>query len=336
MIKEFWDKYNGQDIYSYTISDKISVKVCNLGATILSILVPSSNGGAVDVALGMTNASDVVEKGGYMGSVVGRCGNRIANGKFALNGKGYTLACNNGNAHLHGGNVGFNRKVWDVTNVSDNSITMQVVSPDGDEGYPNELTLAVTYTVKETALIIDYCATSNGYTICNPTNHTYFNLNGQSDGSILDNVVTLYSDSFLAVNKDLIPVATESVIGTPFDFRTAKPIGKDIDCVNEQLIIAGGYDHNYCLNGNHVATVYSVKTGIQMDAYTDMPGVQFYSGNFLVGNVGKSVYNKRSGFCLETQRYPDSINHPDYPSVVIAPNESMTSQTKYSFSVRKN
>ena len=334
MTKEFlWDNYRGKNIYAYTISDVISVTVCNLGATVLSIQVPDQNGNLVDVALGMTNANDVVERGDYMGAVVGRCGNRIANGRFCLSGKTYQLDCNNGKAHLHGGYDGFNRKVW-TASAKDNSVTFCLHSPNGDQGYPNAVDVSVTYTVSGSTLCIDYSATSDGITVFNPTNHTYFNLNGEFDGSIYDNVVQIFADKFLPVDENLIPCGEQSVVGTPFDFTLPKPIGQDIGQADSQLHVAGGYDHNFCLNGRHAMCAYSPKTGIQMDVFTDRKGMQFYTGNFLVGNVGKSVYPKRSGFCAETQCYPDAVNHADYPSVVLDKGERFVSQTQFVFGLK--
>lgn len=331
--KVLWDNYGGKNIYAYTLSDGISVTVCNLGATVLAINVPDKNGDLVDVALGMTNANDVVEKGDYMGAVVGRCGNRIANGRFRLDGKTYQLACNNGKAHLHGGYDGFNRRVWTATE-GDNSVTFALHSPNGDQGYPNAVDVTVTYTVCGTVLTIDYSATSNGVTLFNPTNHTYFNLNGEFDGSIADNVVQIFADKYLPVDANLIPCGEQAVINTPFDFTSPKPIGRDIGQNDLQLQIAGGYDHNFCLTGEHAFCGYSPKTCVQMDVFTDRKGMQFYTGNFLVGNVGKSVYPKRSGFCTETQCYPDAINHGDN-SVVLDKGQTFHSQTKFVFSVKR-
>ena len=335
ITKKLFDKYNGRDVYAYTITDGIEVTVCTLGATVLSLKVPDKNGVTVDVVLGMTNACDVIEKGDYMGAVVGRCANRIANGQFSLNGKTYRLAKNNGNAHLHGGVIGFNQKVYDAS-VEGNSLTLTATSPDGEEGYPASLTLAVKYTVEGKALKIEYFAQSDADTLFNPTNHAYFNLNGESDGSILDNVVQIFADDYLQIDGDLIPTVRASVQGNPFDFRTAKPIGKDIDnAADQQLKIAGGYDHNFCLNGQHAARAYSCKTGIVLDVYTDAQGMQFYTGNFLSGNVGKSAYKERSGFCFETQFFPDAINRDDCKKPILHAGEKFYSFTKYEFSTKR-
>lgn len=335
VTKTLFDNYNGQDIYAYTLTDKISVTILTLGATVIQLKVPDKCGKLVDVALGMTNAADVCgAKGDYMGCVVGRCGNRIAKGKFTLEGKNYTLDCNNGANHLHGGFDGFHKKVYQAE-VDGNSLVLSTTSDDGDQGYPCQVTLSVKYTVVGSTLTIQYFGKSNGTTILNPTNHTYFNLNGQDDGSILDNVLQIFADSYLEIDNTLIPQNEANVAGTPFDFRTPKAIGRDIDTVHTQLENGGGYDHNFCLKGNHASHAYSTKTGITMDCYTDMPGVQFYSGNFLGGQTGKATYPKRSGFCLETQFWPDAINHPQYKQPILKQEENFHSQTQYVFAIKR-
>lgn len=335
ITKHFSENYNGEEIYTYTISDGIEVDISTLGATLLSIRTPDKCGNMTDVLLGFGTADEMIHKSSYMGAVVGRIGNRIGNGVFELDGKKYQLALNDGGkAHLHGGNVGFNQKNF-VAKEENGSLLLTYVSPDGEEGYPAQLELTVKYTVNDKTLVIEYFAESNGNTIFSPTNHAYFNLNGENDGSILDNVMQIKADKYLPVDTALIPTSEErDLTGTPFDFRTAKKIGTDLEAVDEQLTIAGGYDHNFCLSDSHFATVYSEKTGIQMDCFTDRPGVQFYSGNFLSGEVGKSQYNKRAGFCLETQLYPDAINKPQWQSPILKSGEKFYSKTEYKFSVK--
>lgn len=332
ITQQLFEENDGQEVYVYLLSDKIDVIVCSLGASILSIKVPNRFGKKTDVALGMTTPIDMIEKGGYMGAVVGRCCNRIADGKFTLNGVQYQLAQNNGTAHLHGGNVGFNQMLFEGK-IEGDSLLLELTSPDGHEGYPGNLKMGVRYTVKGSALAIDYYGECDKDTVFNPTNHTYFNLNGEEDGSILDNALQINADNYLEIDEHLIPTVKSAVEGTPFDFTQAKQIGQDIDAQDVQLRLAGGYDHNYCLNDNHAATAYSTKTGICMDVYTDCPGVQFYSGNFLVGQEGKSVYNKRSGFCLETQFYPNAINREDFASPVLKAGEKHHSSTQYVFTL---
>ncbi len=335
ITKEFFDKYNGQDIFAYTLTDGISVTVLNLGATVTHLKVPSANGNLIDVALAMTNASDVANNSGYLGSVVGRCGNRIGNGKFTLQGKNYQLDLNdNGKAHLHGGKNGWNKKVYRAE-VQDNSLIFYFVSPDGDNGYVGKVDFCVKYTVQNCTLSIEYFASTDKTTLLNPTNHLYFNLNGQDDGSILDNFLQLNAEEFLAVDNCLIPTSKLSVKNTPFDFTVAKQIGQDIAQNHSQLVTAGGYDHNFCLKDCHFARAYSTKTGIVMDCYTDLCGVQFYSGNFLDGLRGKSLYNKNSGFCLETQFWPDAINNPHFAQPILHPDEKFYSKTQYVFDILK-
>ena len=337
ITKKLFEIYNGKEVYAYTVSDQIEVTFVTLGATILSLRVPDKTGAKVDVALGMTDVDSLLNKTKYMGAVVGRCANRIALGRFSLNGKNYQVTQNNGANSLHGGAHGFNSKVFEVTEIDEktNSVTLKAELENGLDGYPSTLVLWVKYTVTGSSLVIDYYAKSDGDTLCNPTNHAYFNLNGESDGSVLDNVLYINADSFLQVDETLIPTQRVTVSGTPFDFRKAKPIGKDIAQEDGQLRIAGGYDHCFCLNGEHFATAISPKTGIQMDVFTDMPGVQLYTANKLADAVGKSVYGRYSGFCLETQFYPNAINRDDCAKPVLKKGDEFHSQTRFEFSVVK-
>ncbi len=335
VTKNLFDVYNGQEIYAYTLTDGISVTILTLGATVIKLQAPDKNGNLVDVALGMTNAVDVVgAKGDYMGCVVGRCGNRIAKGRFTLNGKNYQLDCNNGQNHLHGGVDGFHKKTYDAK-VEGQSLILTSTSCDGDQNYPARVDFCVKYTVVGNTLTIEYFGESDGLTLFNPTNHTYFNLNGESDGSILDNVLQIFAESYLEIDQTLIPTRQSPVANTPFDFRQPKQIGKDIESHHQQLLFGSGYDHNFCLHQSHCAHAYSQKTGIAMDCYTDLPGVQFYSGNFLAGNAGKSAYPKRSGFCLETQFWPDAINQENFRKPILNKGEKFYSKTQYVFSVKK-
>ena len=332
-----FEVFDGQQLYAYTLSDKIQVTVLTLGATVLSLRVPDKTESYVDVALGVTDVKSLITNGAYMGAVVGRCANRIAGGAFTLNGKSYQLTQNDGVNSLHGGKSGFNSKVFEVVEVNEreNSITLHSTVIDGEDGYPANMRLWVKYTVSGSSLVIDYFAESDGDTLCNPTNHTYFNLNGESDGSVLDNVLFVNADSFLQVGQDLIPAERTSVKGTPFDFCAPKPIGKDIAASDTQLKIAGGYDHCFCLNGEHAATAYSKKSGVKMDVFTDMPGMQLYTGNFLDNVKGKSVYGHNSGFCLETQFYPNAVNRDDCVKPILKQGRGFHSQTRYVFSVTK-
>ena len=336
ITKKLFDKYDGKDVYAYTLSDNVQVTIATLGATVLSLRVQDKNGEFVDVVLGKTDAHSLLRTGSYMGAIVGRCANRIEKGAFTLNGKSYHVTQNNGVNSLHGGERGFNTKVFDViVDERANSVTFSAQLRDGEDGYPANFNLSVKYTVKASALTIDYCAESDGDTLCNPTSHMYFNLNGESDGNALDNNLRINADSYLQVNDTLIPTVRASVTGTPFDFREFKPIGRDIDANDAQLRIANGYDHSFCLDGNHAATAFSPKTGVQMDVYTDMDGMQLYTGNFLSNEVGKSVYGKHSGFCLETQFYPNAINRSDCAKPILKQGEQFHSQTTFIFSVRR-
>lgn len=333
ITKQSYGTYQGKELYLYTLTGEISATICTLGATVLSLEVPNKDGKNTDVVLGMTTPNDMIVKGDYMGAVIGRCGNRIDGGKFTLNGVQYTLATNNGNAHLHGGNVGFNAQVFD-SKVEGDSLVLSLFSPDMQEGYPGNLQFSVKYTIVGKSLCLEYFGSCDKDTLFNPTNHMYFNLNGESDGSILDNQVAIYAAYYLPTNSHLIPIGQESVANTPFDFRKGKAIGRDIALDHPQLVTAGGFDHNFCLMGSHAATAYSPKTGIVMEVYTDMPGVQFYSGNFLKGEKGKSVYHKNSGFCLETQFFPNAINNPDFSAPILRAGQQFYSKTVYQFSTK--
>lgn len=334
--KEYFEKYKGQDVYNFTLKDEIEVKISTLGGTILSILVPDKNGKKVDVALGVIGTDNMVNSG-YMGVVVGRCGNRIKDGIFSLNGKTYQLNKNeNGISHLHGGIEGFDKKIFDYK-TENNTLTLSYFSPDMEEGYPANLNFTVKYTVYKSDLIIEYFGESDGTTLFNPTNHTYFNLNGENDGSILDNVMQINADKYLLITNNYLTTGEiNSVINTPFDFTKPKEIGKDIDLNNKQIRLAGGgYDHNFCITDSHFATVYSNKTGVQMDCYTDLHGVQFYSGNLIECVKGKSTYKKYAGFCLESQFYPNAINHPNFKPPILNKGDKFYSKTEYRFSIKK-
>ncbi len=331
---EPFEVLDGKQTYIYTLQDKITVKVVTCGATIISLEAPDKSGKPVDVLLGMTSAESIINTPSYMGSIVGRCANRIANGKFTLDGKNYQVVVNNGGAHLHGGIVGFNKKNYHAK-TEGNSLYLSAESCDGEENYPANLRFTVKYTVEGSTLSIEYFAESDGTTIFNPTNHVYFNLDGQDSGDNSDNVLQIFADKFLPIDDNLVPTGEErDVKGTPFDFTSPKPIGRDISADDEQLKVAGGFDHNFCLRDDHAARVYSNKTGIVMDCYTDLPGVQFYAGNFLEGEHGKAVYPKRSGFCLETQFYPNAINMPQWKSPILKKGEKFYSKTQYAFSVK--
>ena len=338
---------DNKEVKLYTIKNgNIEVTLTNYGARLVSLLVPDMNGKLVDVILGYDTADEFkANASNFYGAIVGRYGNRIGAASFTLNGETYTLEKNNGNNTLHGGKNGVFNKVWDVKNSTDNSITLTYTSPDLEAGFPGTVTMDVTYTLNDqSGLVIDYKATTDKETVLNLTNHAYFNLNGDGDSTILDHEMQIDADRITEVDDELIPTGKSlPVEGTPFDFR--KPfvlIGERIDEDHPQLKIGKGYDHNFELfkkdGFEQVALVYAPRTGIEMMVLTTEPGLQFYSGNFMSkkdpkGKGGKA-YPFRSAFCLETQHYPDSPNHPSFPSTVLKVGDEYVSKTEYRFSVR--
>jgi len=337
-------------IQLYTLKNKagMEVKLTNYGAIITSIKTVDRDGNMADITCGYNDVSgymNAVDKP-YFGAVVGRYGNRIAKGKFTLDGEEYELATNNNENHLHGGKIGFDKVVWDVEVINKNTIRFTYLAKDGEEGYPGNLQIAVTYTLTdENELKIAYHATTDKATPVNLTNHTYFNLKGEGEGNILGHELMLNAKGFTPVDKGLIPTGKIApVAGTPFDFTSAKPIGRDIGQKDQQLEYGGGYDHNFVLDKGGkeaqmtlAATAYEPTTGRLMEVFTQEPGIQFYCGNFLDGRLkGKSgkIYVYRGGFCLETQHYPDSPNQPQFPSTILRPGDTYETQTMYRFSVR--
>lgn len=323
----------------------MEVTLSERGARVTSIMVPDRQGNVADVALGFRTAAEYAAATPYLGCTVGRYGNRIAGGRFELEGKVYNLARNNGPNHLHGGIVGFDKVLWSVTHPSVNSVAFSYLSRDGEEGYPGNLEATVTYELTEAnELCISYRATTDKATPVNLTNHTYFNLAGEGYGDILRHQVTIHAERYTPVDETAIPTGElASVAGTPFDFRTPKTLGRDIDQDHEQLRVGGGYDHNFALADGPqpltlAATVYEPESGRLLEVLTEEPGVQLYTGNFLDGSLhGKSgkPYGRRSGFCLETQHFPDSPNQPAFPSTILRPGEIYETQTIYRFSARR-
>lgn len=318
------------------------VYLTNYGARVVSLVVPNKDNKPTDVVLGYDSVKANQKKGEpFFGAIIGRYGNRIAKGKFSLAGNTYQLQVNDGVNTLHGGTDGFYGKVWDAKQINKHSIEMSYFSKDGEGGYPGNVTVKVLYTLTDdNALQIDYTATTDKETILNLTNHAYFNLNGEGSNTILDHELMIAADGFTPVDTTLIPTGKiQAVKGTPFDFTTAKTIGKDIETKDEQLKNGKGYDHNFVLNentDNHaVARVKSTTTGIVLEVYTTEPGLQFYSGNFLTGvdkdGKGGKSYPLRSAFCLETQHFPDSPNQSSFPSTVLKPGETYKTSTTYKF-----
>ena len=326
------------------------MEVCftNFGGRIVSIMVPDKDGNMRDVCLGHDNIADYVKYGAEgcnFGALIGRYGNRIAKGQFTLDGESYQLPINNGPNSLHGGGpVAFHNRIWQAKPVDDTSIVFTTASPDGEDGYPGNIEVTVTYQILEdNALSINYYAKTDKPTVLNLTNHCYFNLSGDGSKDCLDEVLWLDADKFTAVDAD-VAVTGEvlDVEGTPFDFRTPTAIGLRInDVSNQQIANGNGYDHNWILNASGLdkpfATLFDPNSGIQMDMFTDQPGVQFYAGNFLDGSfVGKKgvKYPQRSAFCFETQHYPDSPNHPEWPTTTLRPDEEYNTTTIYRFSTK--
>ncbi|WP_205501573.1 aldose epimerase family protein [Rufibacter psychrotolerans] len=333
------------DLYVLKNQNNVQVAITNYGGRVVSLLVPDKNGNLTDVSVGFDNVEDYTEGADtFFGATIGRYGNRIAKGKFKLEGKEYTLATNNGANHLHGGNKGFSRVVWDARQVDDKTLELTYVSRDMEEGYPGTLTTKVTYTLTDdNELKINYQATTDKTTHVNLTNHTYFNLNGEGSGDILGHTLQINADRYNPVDSTLIPTGIAPVEGTPFDFRQATAIGARIKDQNEQLQHGNGYDHNYVLNGSagsemeKVATITGEKSGITMEVHTQEPGLQFYSGNFMdashtLKNGTKDEF--RSAFCLETQHFPDTPNQPNFPSTVLKPGQTYNTTTVYKFAAK--
>ena len=337
---------DGKQINLYHITNgHINVSVTNFGARLVELVVKDKYHNNLDVILGYDTAEEYVKNtNNFYGAIVGRYGNRIGNASFQLNGNIYTLEKNDNENSLHGGTNGVFNKVWEIENTTSNSITFIYDSPDGEAGYPGRVKMSVTYTLNENnGLEIVYAATTDKETVLNLTNHAYFNLNGAGDETILDHELLIKAKHITEVNEALIPTGQSlSVEGTAFDFTAPKLIGRDVDQVHGQLKYGMGYDHNFELNKKNnfeeVAVLYAPRTGVEMKILTTEPGLQFYSGNFMSsddpkGKNGKS-YPWRSALCLETQHYPDSPNHPNFPSTVLKPGDSYSSKTEYRFAVR--
>ena len=338
------------DAFLFTLSREgaPAVAITNQGGFIVSILAKDRAGKVADVALGYKDFDGYTKGKDFLGCLVGRYANRIAKGKFSLDGKAYTLATNNGPNALHGGPTGFHTRLWTpkvVSGPDGEALELVYVSKDGEEGYPGTLTAKVVYSLRaDGGLVIDYSATTDAPTVVNLTNHAYFNLAGEGEGTILGHELQLESDVFTPVDPTLIPTGEmKKVEGTPFDFRKPTAIGARIEEKDEQIARGGGYDHNYVLRGKAgemrlVAKVVEPKSGRELEVYTTEPGIQFYSGNFLDGSItGKSgkPYVKRGGFCLETQHYPDSPNRPEWPTVVLKPGQTYRHTTVYRLTVAK-
>ena len=332
------------DLYTMTNSRGMEVRAMNYGGIIVSLRVPDKKGVLADLVLGFDTLDAYLNNMPYFGAIIGRCANRIAKGKFALDGVEYRLARNNGMNSLHGGLKGFDKVLWYGEQFENNhgiGVVFTYTSKDGEEGYPGNLKATVTYTLTDQSeLQIEYEATPDKATPVNLTNHSYFNLAGEGNGDILKHELMLDADRFTLVDSTLIPTGElRSVARTPFDFTKPTAIGARIDANNEQLAIAHGFDHNFVLNRKSsqlalAGRVHEPQTGRVQEVYTTEPGVQFYTGNFLDGTIiGKHghAYNKHAGFCLETQHFPDAPNHPNFPSTILKPGQTYHSRTVYKF-----
>jgi aldose 1-epimerase len=343
---KFQKEIDGKKTNLYILKNKNNMQAAftNYGGRLVSLLVPDSAGNQVDVVVGFDGIDGYSQSTEpYFGATIGRYGNRIAKGKFTLDGKEYTLATNNGQNSLHGGKKGYQYVVWDAKQPNDHTLELSYLSKDMEEGYPGNLNVKVTYTLTDdNELKMDYEATTDKRTVVNLTNHAFFNLNGEGSGTVLKHTLQIYADQFTPIDTTLIPLGTNiPVKDTPFDFNTPTAIGKRIDAVNDQIAAGKGYDHNYVLNGTkglgmtHAATVKGEKTNIVMDVYTQEPGLQFYSGNFMQSKnkfKGGSTDDFRTAFCLETQHYPDSPNQPSFPSTILAPGKVYKTSSIYKFS----
>jgi aldose 1-epimerase len=336
------------NLYTLTNANGVEVDTMNYGGIILSIRVPDRKGQFADIVLGHETLDGYIPNPPYIGAIVGRYANRIANGTFTLDGKTYTLPKNDGPNTLHGGtDKTFNKVVWDGEPLKGKAgVTYTYLSKDGDDGFPGNLKLRVTYTLtNDNELVIDYEATTDKATPINLSQHSYFNLAGEGTSDILNHELTLNADRFTPVDKNLIPTGElRPVKGTPLDFTTSAKVGARIDDSYDQMVLGHGYDHNWVINrkgANEALTLaarmYEPTSGRVLEVSTTQPGVQFYTGNFLDGTVtGKQghVYKRRYGFCLETQHFPDSPNHPDFPSTILKPGATFRSKTVFKFSTK--
>jgi aldose 1-epimerase len=349
MMQNYGTTPDGKSVEEYTLINvnQMTVKIITYGGIITSIRVPDRFGVFKNIALGFDSLDKYLGEHPYFGAIAGRYANRIANGRFSLDGQEYVLAQNDGPNSLHGGMKGFDKVIWsaeEVTDRNNHGVKLAYLSPDGEEGYPGNLDVTVIYWLTDNnELKIEYAMTSDARTVVNVTNHSYFNLRGEGEGTIYDHILTLNADSYTPTNETQIPTGEiADVAGTPFDFRTPKAIGSGQRSSHPQILMAKGYDHNFILNRNglyagevgFVARAYEPTSGRIMEVWTTEPAVQFYAGNFLdstlVGTSGR-LYRQSDGFALETQHYPDSPNQPHFPSTVLEPNTSYHSTTIYKF-----
>lgn len=343
--KNFEDNVQNKNTHLFQLTNRAGMQIAltDYGARLVSALVPDKHGNLVDVVLGFDsiqgyeNAQEI-----YHGTTVGRFANRIANGKFTVDGKEYTLAVNNGKNALHGGINGFHTKVWDRQVSFKKKVDFYYTAADGEEGYPGEVKVSASYELtNDNEIVMKYRASANQNTIFNITNHAYFNLNGEGNGDILNHIVQINADKFVPLNEDQIPLGNFfPVEGTAFDFRTPKKIVEDINSHEDQIQLAKGFDHSFVNEKNIsscIASSYSEESGILLEVYTDMPALHLYTGNYLANDKGKSghQYLTNGGLCFEAQYFPDSPNQQAFPSVIIGPNKDFEQTIIYKFSIKK-
>ena len=346
--QKFEASVDGQQTHLFTLTNKNNMEVCitNFGGRIVSVNLPDKDGVPRDVVLAFDNIDDFQNNSSDFGASIGRYANRIAGAKFELDGTTYELLANDGDNCLHGGPKGWQYKVFEGKQISDTQVQLSLESPDGDMNFPGNLKVQVTFTLTDdNAIDIKYSATTDKKTVINMTNHSYFNLSGDPQNDILDHVLYINADNFTPVNAKLIPLGNlESVKGTPMDFTTPKAIGQDINQTSfEQIQLGHGFDHNWVLNTQGDITQLAAKatcpaTGISVEVYTNEPGIQVYTGNFLNGSaIGKNgtAYKRRTAVCLETQHFPDSPNQPQFPTVVLEPGQTYNSECIYKFTIDK-
>lgn len=339
---------SGEKAHLYHIENKSGayIEVSQYGAILVKICVPDKEGRLTDVVLGYDDLESYFVNGCFFGACIGRSGNRIADSRFMIDGQEVKLTPNEGKNNLHSGPDGFEKKLWKASvEEKQNAVTFSRISPDGENGFPGEFEVSVTYELtEENAVRIVYFGVSDKATVANMTNHSYFNLNGEGSGTAMDQYLTIHAQEYTPVREDSIPVGENAPVeGTPMDFRTAKQIGRDIEADFEQLRFTGGFDHNYVTDGynkasiREIASAWSEESGIQMDVLSDCPCVQFYAANFVEDEHGKNghVYNKREAFCLETQVEPNAVNVENFHSPILEAGERYYSETVYRFSVRK-
>lgn len=342
----FGETKNKETVTAYTVTNSRGsfITVLDYGAVLKNVVVPDQNGTPTDVVLGYDTVEKYEQNPPHFGATIGRNGNRIEGGKFSIDGREYQMALNeNGKNNLHSGPDGYEFRMWQArTNEKNGCVSFSLESPDGDQGFPGKFTVTVTYMLTEDNKVkIHYEGTADQDTVANMTNHSYFNLNGEGSGTILNHTLQISADGYTPVDEDLIPYGTvDPVEGTPFDFRTAKTIGRDAGAENEQLAHAGGYDHNFALNGSglrNVAHAAGDKSGITMTVMTDQPGIQFYAGNSLSEPVGKNghSYGLHEGFALETQHFPNSVNVLAFDSPKLEAGERYSTTTCYTFGIEK-